>query len=373
MIHPNPKQCVTHVVSLLLLLAPIQSPRAMDVTTKMKHTPPKYFVSDKRIQLDVTVTDKAGVSLVRCYFKTRAQAAYVFVEMLETGTDQFQGMLPAPAGTTDQLDYVFLVVNQDNIVVKSQVHTIERADGKETPKWQPAESSGDISVHSEATEPPPVDGFNDSVTVDAVESSLRFGTVAGLAIGVETATAGGATAATAGSGAAAGGGAAAGTAVAGGTVATTAGLSTAAMVGIGAAAVAVGAGAAAASSGGSDDGGGSSGGGTGGGGTGGGSGDTGGDTNCSQYDGGWSGSWAGTDCDGYGESGGWTMSCAACSCSFNAGYGSGTGTISGNTLSGSGASGGCGTVVISGTFSGNQVSGSYSLSDGGGGSWQGGR
>jgi hypothetical protein len=50
-------------------------------TTKVKHKPIKYFVEGKRIRLDAEVQDKAGIELVRCYFKGKADADYVFVTM----------------------------------------------------------------------------------------------------------------------------------------------------------------------------------------------------------------------------------------------------------------------------------------------------
>ena len=213
-------------------------------TTKIKHKPIKYFVSEKRIKIEAKVTDKEGVNLVRCYFRAAEQADYVFVAMNAAGS-LYEGILPAPSKDTEMLEYLFLVVNGKNQVVKTQTFTINQKDKEKVPAWQQVSAEGDIHVSTElAQAPETLQGFTDSIVMDVVESSARFGTVAG---GIYLASkAGGVSGAAAASTTA-------------GTVTAGAGLSTAAIIGIGVAAAA-GVGAAAAGVGGDDDGGGGGGG-----------------------------------------------------------------------------------------------------------------
>ena len=202
---------------------------AIKATTKIKHKPIKYFVSEKRIKLEAKVTDKEGVSLVRCYFRAAEQADYVFVAM-NAASSLYQGILPAPSKDTEMLEYLFLVVNGKNQVVKTQTFKINKKDTEKVPSWQQVSAEGDIHVSTElAQAPETLQGFTDSIVMDIVESSARFGTVAG---GIYLASeAGGVSGAAAASTTA-------------GTVTAGAGLSTAAIIGMGAAVAAGGAAAA---------------------------------------------------------------------------------------------------------------------------------
>ncbi|HOP47941.1 MAG TPA: hypothetical protein PK874_09780 [Desulfobacteraceae bacterium] len=148
--------------------------------TEMKHNPPKYFVPDHRIQLDADVSDPAGVELVRCYFKAAGEADFVFVPMANTEKNDYAGILPAPSPATEQIEYLFLAVNRNNEVVKSQSFIINREEKKEAPAWQEIAKEGEIQVSMELDQvPAELAGFSDSIAMNAVESGLRFGVVAG--------------------------------------------------------------------------------------------------------------------------------------------------------------------------------------------------
>jgi len=148
-----------------------------EVTSRVKHKPIKYFVPEKRIKVEATVTDEQGVNLVRCYFRAVEQADYVFVAM-NPGSSLYQGVLPAPSKDTETLEYLFLVVNGKNEVVKTQTFKVKKKDDDETPAWQQVSSKGDIHVTTELAQAPQVPpGFADSIAVDIAESSARFGVV----------------------------------------------------------------------------------------------------------------------------------------------------------------------------------------------------
>lgn len=218
---------------LLLFPPPPLCSGQAEVLTKVRHKPIPYFVSGNRIAIDARVTEPSGIDLVRCYFKGDMQAEYVFVPMTETGGDGYQAILPAPADDARQLQYLFLVVTRNQQVVRTQEFLVEKSlEEKDVPAWQEVGMEERLVIYTELPMPPEVvGGFSDSVTIDAVESSLRFGMVAGI---YSTAASAGSATGTAASAANAGSITATGT---GGTY-TTIGLATIAGVAAGAGAIA---------------------------------------------------------------------------------------------------------------------------------------
>ena len=225
---------------------PIFSQENNSVTTEITHEPIDYFVPEKRIQLDTKVTDDKGTELVRCYFRAKEEADFVFVKMENVKKNHYRAILPAPAKYTDTLEYLFLVVNKNKQVLKTQIFQTNRNDEKGIPDWQEASSVGsekDIAVYTElSTAPETVPGFSDSMSVDIVESSVRFGMVAGIYSASAMASSGGSAAA----------------ATSAGTVTAGSGMSTTAIVAAGVGVAAAGAGTAVAVSGGGGGGDGSS-------------------------------------------------------------------------------------------------------------------
>ena len=195
----------------------------------ISHTPVDHFVPGFRIGVKALISDEAGIMLARCYFRSKGEADYVFVDMpLEVG-NEYAAVLPAPSETTEEIEYILLAVNNDGVVVRSQTFSAKKAETDEKPSWQELDSGGDITIKTElANAPEALPGFSDSIVSDVVESAFRFGyvvegiylitqmvgaapvgAVSGGTIAATTTTtaaaAGGATAATAGGAAAAGG------------------------------------------------------------------------------------------------------------------------------------------------------------------------
>lgn len=150
-------------------------------TTKIKHKPVKYFISGKRIILNAGIKDKKKIDIARCYFRAQGEANFVFVQMTETEPGIFKAILPAPNRHTAAIDYIFLAVNSEKQVVRTQKFTIpQKTNGDKAPIWQQTSSEGNIIVNTELAEAPAeLAGFSDSIMLDAVESSGRFGVVAG--------------------------------------------------------------------------------------------------------------------------------------------------------------------------------------------------
>jgi len=204
-------------------------------TTKIKHKPIKHFMVEKRIQVQAAVKDKKGIELVRCYFKSKESADFVFVPMTHKDKNTFEGILPAPSKATHSIDYLFLSVNKNNIIVKTQIFTATR---DENSKFSGEDANkGDIKVFTEIESAPTPQGFSDSIVMNVTESSTRFGIVVGGLYGQTAGVSGVAASATSA-----------------GAVTAGAGLSTTAIVAGG---VALAAGAGAVASGGSGGGGGS--------------------------------------------------------------------------------------------------------------------
>lgn len=228
------------VMLAVMMLLPVSGPgdaAAAKSDTQISHEPISYFVPDSRIRVEAAVTDKVGVKLVRCYFKAKDQADFVFVPMSGTGAGMYHGILPAPGPNTRTVIYLFLAVGGSGQPVKTGKFQIMKADSPRIPDWQQVSTEGDIRVSTELpemTEPP--EGFRDSIVMDVVESSARFGIAAGLYAGIQSGMAGG-TVVGSGAGAVGSGTAAAGSGTAG---AAATGLSTTAIIAIGTGAAGIG-------------------------------------------------------------------------------------------------------------------------------------
>ena len=326
---------------------------------RIKHKPIPYFIPGKRIQLEAKISDPAGVHLARCYFRAAEVADYVFVTMTAKTSEHYQGILPAPSQNTTALEYLFLVVNEDNQVVKTQVFRVEAEDDDDPPAWQELGSEGQINVGAEVAPsgPQQLAGFSDSIAMDLVESSARFGIVAGLYTATQVSASGGAT-----------GSAAAATNA--GTVSASTGLSAGAMIGIGVgvAVVAGGAAVAAGSSGGDDGGGGGS------------SPSTTAPPSenvCYEYRGTYRGSFVEEYCDNESYSGTWSMTlredCTATIRSSDNPPVETTLKFEDNNYTTQTSDPVCGTVSYEGTMQNNSTMGSYTYQEGGSGSYSGDR
>ena len=205
--------------------------------TGIEHSPPSYFVSGKRLNVEARITDPKGVKVARTYFRAGAQADYTFVPMQYTTGNRFVGTLPAPAAGTPSVEYVLLAQNNDGSVYRTQAYKVAARESGQTPSWQSEAARGDIKVFTEATNAPrTIAGFSDSITLDIVESGARLGAAAGL-VASSGAGAGGAAGATTSTSSASTATAASGTATTGtaagatAATATVGGLSTAAIIG----------------------------------------------------------------------------------------------------------------------------------------------
>jgi len=273
------------VVTLSLFMVfpySIVSAAAAKAEAKVKHKSPEYYIPGFRIILDTEVEDGAGVLVARCYFKTKKDKNFVFVDMLPKGNPEYQATLPAPWVGSEYIEYVFVVVSKKKEVFRTQMFKMEERETaaasswkeasevkeirldkaqevlekydavkkalreefkNKLPKWQTIEDQGELGVFTEFESPlEQVKGFYDNFTVTTVSSSSKYGVMAeGLYTDSEIAAIGGKTATASATGASTAG-----------TISATAGGISTGMVVLGVAAVA-GVAAAAGSSSGDDD------------------------------------------------------------------------------------------------------------------------
>jgi hypothetical protein len=232
---------------MVFLNVPVIKTVAAAGETEIVHEGISEAVSGNRIQVTATVTDPAGLDVVRTYFKAAEGRNYNFVAMEDIGNNQFAGTLPAPAADAGSVEYLILVKNSDSMVVKTQTFQTTVVEGN----LDGSESGDDpVQVYSELSQAPTeIAGFSDNITTDVVVSAAKFGVVAGVvsqvaaggsaagagavSAGTVTATSSTATAATASASA---GTASAGTGTATATTtaaATGSGLGTVALAGLG--------------------------------------------------------------------------------------------------------------------------------------------
>ncbi|MDK9707064.1 MAG: hypothetical protein OEL83_08445 [Desulforhopalus sp.] len=245
------------MVNCPVLAVETGSQQAMKLVTEIRHTPVENAEAGERISLFTDVSDPNGVDVVRVYFKSQDAADYSFValkavdkkeeSLLEKfknlnsdfNGQKYSGVLPAPANGAKSFDYLILVKNKANMVVKSQSYKVVVNDNDKATATEPEP----VNVYSELNNAPTqIEGFTDNITIDLAESTGKVGVVAGLYNGISS------------------GGA--GSAYGGTVVASSAGITTTAVVvGATVAVVAIGGGVAIASGGsdGNGDGGGSSG------------------------------------------------------------------------------------------------------------------
>jgi len=256
-----------------------------EASVKIKHKPVKSTSSGHRIDVTAKVKDADnGINIVRLYFKGAEAERFYFVAMRKMQGDAYQATLPAPALGSKKFEYLILVKNGADEVVKSQNYSVtviddpaalkrlnekpardlhvevaceeldakqalsdlkseikKKTDDKKTKSEETDEPEQKVRVPvcSEYASPPTsIAGFDDYISVASVDSSVKLGVDAGI-IDQQLAGAYSATGV-----------------VNAGTVAATAGIGMGTAIGIGAA-IAVG--AAAVSSGGGGSGGGSSG------------------------------------------------------------------------------------------------------------------
>lgn len=167
----------------------------VEPSTEIVHAPLEEVQAGQRLNIYVEIEDPKTVELVRVYFKTTDAAHYNFIPLDPSGEQDksyyekfksigsdfegiaYSGVLPALANSSGTLEYLILVKNAENVVVKSQTYTATVLPAND----QDEEEKAPITVYTEVADNlSTVEGFADNIVLDSVESTVKFGVVAGL-------------------------------------------------------------------------------------------------------------------------------------------------------------------------------------------------
>ena len=98
----------------------------------IKHNPISSVLSGHRTNVTADIKDEThGIDIVRVYFKTAEESRYFFVALSKSEGDTYIGTLPAAELGAGVMDYLILVKNSADEVVKSQNYTINVKDDPE--------------------------------------------------------------------------------------------------------------------------------------------------------------------------------------------------------------------------------------------------
>lgn len=146
--------------------------------TKIVHQPADAAPAGIPLTVTTTVEDSAGVEVVRVYFKSTVGTIYYYVPLVQGKDNAYSGTIPAPAADAGTIEYLILVKNKKNVVVKSQQYqtpvtekTGQPHDGKQKT----------IKVYSESPHASKyITGFTDGYDFQVADPSEKYGVVAGL-------------------------------------------------------------------------------------------------------------------------------------------------------------------------------------------------
>lgn len=103
--------------------------------TKIGHESPKSYIPGFRINLETKIEDSEGVLLARCYFRSRKDPAFVFAD-LAAAEKIWKTTLPAPWLGSEEVEYLFVVVNRSKKVFRSASFRIPEKKTPQLKKWK---------------------------------------------------------------------------------------------------------------------------------------------------------------------------------------------------------------------------------------------
>ncbi len=159
---------------LMLLVVSLRVFAEPTLSTTISHDAINHFMAGYPISLDAAISDDTGITTSRCYFKTSAASAYVFVPMIREVGNQFHCNIPALNTNVAQLEYLFLVVNSDRQVIRSAVYSAQQQTGGSIPNWQSGLSDNPITVYSELQ-------VIDADSTQIASAQIQFQTITNIA------------------------------------------------------------------------------------------------------------------------------------------------------------------------------------------------
>ncbi len=132
-------QIVVIIFSVLLFYPSIaaHAASASHATTKIMHeVPGKKYIPGFRINLDIKITDEANLLAKRCYFKTKNDKNFAFIDLFHHDDNLYKVILPAPFVNSEEVNYLFVVVNNKKQVSRTKLFTLEEGETKEATTWK---------------------------------------------------------------------------------------------------------------------------------------------------------------------------------------------------------------------------------------------
>ncbi|HKJ64462.1 MAG TPA: hypothetical protein VJ969_03620, partial [Desulfopila sp.] len=130
------------------------------------------------------MSDPAGIKEVRCYFRYDESLPFVFMKMQSKSNTSFRGILPSPAEHIEEIEYLFLVINNERQVVLSESFKLDRVDGlQSSPGSSGNDTLGQLFLETEAAFSDihtTFDASTEQISFTLAEKVNRFGGIAGL-------------------------------------------------------------------------------------------------------------------------------------------------------------------------------------------------
>ena len=145
--------------------------------TRIIHQPFETVPAGIVFPVTATVEDSAGIEVVRAYFKSTVGTIYYFIPMAPGKDNSYTGRLPAPAMDAGEIEYLILVKNKNNVVVKSQHYQTTVVESKRKAEAEQEK----IKVYSESPYASKhIIGFTNGYDFQVAEPPEKYGVVAGL-------------------------------------------------------------------------------------------------------------------------------------------------------------------------------------------------
>ncbi len=126
--------CISLVMPINIVNAAATTIKA---DTEVKHESPGSYIPGFRIRLQAEIKDSAGIMLARCYFKTKKEKNFSFVDMKPIGGgNNYIAVLPAPWINSREIDYTFLTVNKAKKVVRTQIFKMKEQEVEGAAEWK---------------------------------------------------------------------------------------------------------------------------------------------------------------------------------------------------------------------------------------------
>ena len=161
---------------------------AAGVTTEITYSPEDQAIAGQRIPIELEAEDDNGIDVVRIYFRAMATQTYYYVTL--NGSDEtYTGLLPAPANGVEGIDYLILVKNNNDQIVKSQNYHMTVVDSDDASAADILANNEKIEVFTEALEAPSsLEGFMDNIGINLANSAVKYGVTSGIYSALEAGT-----------------------------------------------------------------------------------------------------------------------------------------------------------------------------------------